>query len=207
MPLQFYKPNRGNTGAACSFNLSKERKIAFLSFIKQHSWNEATKNGSFSGNKGNPLKSVDVKLGILEMSGIVDALERNEQYETWFNSAKQKGKVTIKPYSKVIENAPVQIGYSLGVIKNIKGQDTQGISFIIGLTFPEARALRQFLLLAIDFLLVTESLSGEPQSQVEQQNKPSQEAQPQQESQPPPSSGDFLDETKGNPDDPANREW
>lgn len=64
--IQFYKPNPKVTGNACSFFLTADGSI-MASMIKQDSWNNAKKTGSFSKNKGVPSKSVMTKLVALRL--------------------------------------------------------------------------------------------------------------------------------------------
>lgn len=73
MPLQFFKPNSKMTGSACawSFNSSTRKnqsdpdgKAVFIEIIKQTSWNEETKTGSFKGgDKVNLKLSYTTELG------------------------------------------------------------------------------------------------------------------------------------------------
>ena len=54
--FQAYKPNNKNTGTACSFSVNPKDESIWSSLIKQSSWNEAKKIGSFSENQNNPNK-------------------------------------------------------------------------------------------------------------------------------------------------------
>ena len=69
MRVQFYKPNAKVTGSACSFWTSEDGSI-MSSLIKQDSWDDARKRGSFSKNKDNPNKKVIIKYirSIIEIS-------------------------------------------------------------------------------------------------------------------------------------------
>ena len=49
--IQFYKPNPKVTGSACSFYLNRDGSL-MASMLKQDSWNDQRKTGSFSKNKG-----------------------------------------------------------------------------------------------------------------------------------------------------------
>ena len=55
--IQFYKPNPKVTGNACSFFLTADGSI-MASMIKQDSWNDAKKTGSFQKTKAFPLKAL-----------------------------------------------------------------------------------------------------------------------------------------------------
>ena len=83
--IQFYKPNPKVTGNACSFFLTADGSI-MASMIKQDSWNDAKKTGSFSKNKGVPSKSVMTKLSRIEVAGIIDAIETNREWTAYHQS-------------------------------------------------------------------------------------------------------------------------
>ena len=70
--IQFYKPNPKVTGSACSFYLNRDGSL-MASMLKQDSWNDQRKTGSFSKNKGHETKSVIVKLSRIEIAGIIDS--------------------------------------------------------------------------------------------------------------------------------------
>ena len=61
--LQFYKPNSKSTGSACSFSYNKKDKALWVNFIKQASWNDKTKSGTFKGS--GPDKKANSKLAFL----------------------------------------------------------------------------------------------------------------------------------------------
>lgn len=48
--IQFYKPNPRNSGSACSFYKTRDGAIMF-SIIKQASWDDSKKTGSFQKNR------------------------------------------------------------------------------------------------------------------------------------------------------------
>ena len=61
--IQFYKPNPKVSGTACSFWVTQNGD-AMASMIKQASWNDAKKTGSFSANKGNSQNYADFLIKI-----------------------------------------------------------------------------------------------------------------------------------------------
>jgi hypothetical protein len=78
--ISFYKPNSKNTGTACSFSVNSKDASIWSSLIKQSSWNENTKTGSFSDNRDNPQKSAKIKFSITEAAGLLEALDKNIEF-------------------------------------------------------------------------------------------------------------------------------
>ena len=81
MRLNFYKPNRSNAGTALSFNVAPPKENTkdaspdlYVSFVKQASWNDETKKGSFSENAKNPEKTASLKLNETEAASIIRAI-------------------------------------------------------------------------------------------------------------------------------------
>ena len=141
--IQFYKPNPKVTGTACSFWLNEDGSI-MSSMIKQDSWNDQKRIGSFSKNKGNPQKSVIVKFSPSELGGIIDAMERNESFSAYHSSKDQITKINFGPYVSKKDNK--QVGFSYSINKEEKQDSTNKIGFVIGFNFGEGRYLKEFLL-------------------------------------------------------------
>lgn len=139
--ISFYKPNSKNTGTACSFSVNPKDNSIWSSLIKQSSWNEKTKSGSFSDNKDNPQKSVKIKYSLTEAAGILDALERNAEFSTFHSSEKQSTQIKFSPYIRDEK----QVGYSYMVSKTDKQNSENKQSYLIGFYFNEARLLKEFL--------------------------------------------------------------
>lgn len=143
--IHFYKPNAKVTGSACSFYLSDRDGAFFSQFLKQASWNEKTRTGSFA--KDNPAKKASIKLTDIEIAGIIDALESDREYLGYHKSEKQIATFKFSPYVDKVSG--VRKGFSYILHREAKDDSTNKMSFVIGLTFPEARRLRQHL----EFLL------------------------------------------------------
>ena len=111
------------------------------SMIKQDSWNQEKRVGSFSKNKGNPQKSVITKLSRIEIAGIIDAIETNREFSAYHRSKKQILQIRFCPYMK--DNK--QIGFSFSINKQEVEDSTNKTSFVIGFYFPEARLLKHDL--------------------------------------------------------------
>ena len=151
--IQIYKPTPRNTGTACSFSFNNLDGNFYLNLIKQASWNDQKKIGSFSENAQNPEKKVVVKLSKIEVCGILDAIENNRIADFFHNSESQKLGIKFGPYIRDDK----QVGFSLNVIKNSKTQTTQpAISFLIGLTFAEARLVAEYIQFGLGHIFSTD---------------------------------------------------
>jgi hypothetical protein len=144
--ISFYKPNSKNAGTACSFSVNSKDNSVWGSLIKQSSWNETKKIGSFSENQNNPNKSVKVKFSLTEAAGLLDSLERNTEFSAYHTSEKQITKIRLAPYIRDEK----QVGFSYSVNKEDKQNIENKQSYLIGFYFNEARLLKQFLSYALD---------------------------------------------------------
>ena len=181
--IQFYKPNKSVTGNACSFWLNRDGSI-MSSMIKQDSWNQERRVGSFSKNKGNPQKSVITKLSRIEVGGIIDAIETNREFSAYHRSQKQILQIRFCPYIRDDK----QIGFSFSINKQDVEDSTNKVSFVIGFYFPESRLLKHDLetfldkTIKIQHYIPEESNELAPKSPVKEHNLDS-----------PPSSDPFED--------------
>jgi hypothetical protein len=144
--ISFYKPNSKNTGTACSFSVNEKDSSIWSSLIKQASWNDAKKVGSFSQNQNNPAKSVKIKFSLTEAAGILDAIERGTEFSAYHTSEKQTTQIKFSPYIKDEKH----VGFSYMVSKTDKQNSENKQSYVIGFYFNEARLLKQFLSYALD---------------------------------------------------------
>ena len=143
--ISFYKPNSKNTGTACSFSVNPKDESIWSSLIKQSSWNDSKKIGSFSENQNNPAKSVKIKFSLTEAAGILDAIDRNTEFSAYHTSEKQSTQIKFSPYIR--ENK--QVGYSYMVSKTDKQNSENKQSYLIGFYFNEARLLKEFISYAL----------------------------------------------------------
>lgn len=171
--ITFYKPNSKNSGTACSFSVNPKDQSIWSSLIKQASWNDSKKIGSFSENQNNPNKSVKLKFSLTEAAGLLDALERNSEFSAYHTSEKQSTQIKLAPYLK--DNK--QVGFSYMVSKTDKQNSENKQSYLIGFYFNEARLLKQFLSYALDS--VFESQRIEAIKRIKNSNK-AEEKQEQQ---------------------------
>jgi len=139
--IHFYKPNSRVTGTACSFYLNANDGSFFSTLIKQDGWDSKRKIGSFSKNKDNPSKKVNIKLSPTEIAGFIDALESNREF-TGYHGSNQIVRFKFCPYLKDEK----QIGYSFSATKESKEDSTDKVSFLIGFYFQEGRLLKEHLI-------------------------------------------------------------
>jgi hypothetical protein len=102
MYYPIYKGNKKNTGNAASLQLSNDKKSFWLKAINQFSWDEnkpGQNKASFKENAKNPNKSINVKLNITELGGIVHALKNWEPWDVVHKY--EKGDQTITTHIKV----------------------------------------------------------------------------------------------------------
>jgi hypothetical protein len=154
--ISFYKPNSKNTGTACSFSVNSKEGSIWSSLIKQSSWNEGTKTGSFSDNKDNPQKSAKVKFSITEVAGLLEALDKNVEFSAYHSSDKQITKIKFSPYIRDDK----QVGFSYSVNKESKENVENKQSFLLGFYFNEARLLREFLVHALQSVFKTQEVEA-----------------------------------------------
>lgn len=167
--ISFYKPNSKNTGTACSFSVNSKDGSIWSSLIKQSSWNENTKTGSFSDNRDNPQKSAKIKFSITETAGLLEALDKNIEFSAYHSSDKQVTKIKFSPYMKDEK----QVGFSYSVNKESKENVENKQSFLLGFYFNEARLLREFLTYALQSVFRTQEVESIKKFK---NSKPSQES-------------------------------
>ena len=147
--ISFYKPTPKVTGPAVSFYLNKKDNSFFSNLIKQDSWDNEKKSGSFQKNKNVKGKNISVKWSQLEIASFVDAIDRNVVF-SGYHGSNQVIRFEFGPYApsktKVngewVENTKQQ-GFSLRVTRESKEDSTDKQSYIIGLTYFEGKLLRE----------------------------------------------------------------
>ena len=150
--IQFYKPNPKNTGSGCSFKMSAKDDCVFVNLIKQSSWDESKKRGSFAGNAQNPKMSASVKLSSTEVGDIISAMRRNAEFTGFHDSQKQVTRIKFSPYMRGTKDNPsemAQVGYSFSVSKESKENAQDKTSFLMGFTFGEAIKLESYFTLSL----------------------------------------------------------
>ena len=141
--LQFYKPNSKSTGSACSFSYSKKDKALWVNFIKQASWNDKTKSGTFKGS--GPDKKANSKFSVTELAGLVHAIETNGEYGGFHGTRERNTTFKFCPYVRDGD----QVGFSFSLNQN-NSQEGIKKSFIIWFNFAEGRMLKQYALTVLN---------------------------------------------------------
>ena len=148
MIVQYYKPNSKNTGCAFSFDIGANNKnqepCVYVRAIKQHSWNDKTRTGSFSENAKDPDKSISIKLNEIEVGGLIFAIEKYKEFSAFHSYEDNKTSISFKPYKKK-DGADA---FSFGVTRNSANK------FGIGIDMSEAYGLREFLKLYLQELYI-----------------------------------------------------
>ena len=137
--LQFYKPNSRSTGSACSFSYNKKDKALWVNFIKQSSWNDQKKIGSFKGS--GPDKKANSKFSVTELAGLIHAIETNGEFGNFHGTKERNTTFKFSPYLRDGN----QVGFSFSLNQN-NAQEGVKKSFIIGFNFAEGRMLKEYAL-------------------------------------------------------------
>ena len=164
--ISFYKPTPKVTGTAMSFYLNKRDNSFFSNLIKQDSWDSGRKIGSFQKNKKVEGKNVNIKFSPTEIAAIIDAVDRNVEV-TGYHGSNQVVRFAFGPYNpkhktdsgEWVEGTE-QKGFSFRVTRESKEDSTNKQSYVIGLTFPESKLLREHLvyLLKESFRITDETM-------------------------------------------------
>ena len=138
MIVQYYKPNSRNTGCAFSFDIGVNNKnqepCVYIRAVKQFSWNNKTRSGSFSENAKNPEKSISIKLNEIEVGGFIHAIEKYTEFSAFHSYEDNKTSISFKPYQKK-DGAKA---FSFGVTRNSANK------FGIGVEMSEGYMLLEF---------------------------------------------------------------
>lgn len=153
MNLHIYHPNKAVKGFACSFWYSSRDGNLYATLIKQAGWNEETQNGTFKASLNDPTKKINIKLSEVEACGILDCVERNRPFSSYHNFDESPKTISFTPWMITPPSddngpkpSPIQKGYSFSISVSDKNEPANKNSFYIGLTFAEARYIREFLI-------------------------------------------------------------
>lgn len=149
--IHIYHPSKSVKGFACSFWAAKDGNL-FLTILKQSGWDEKTQTGTFKNSVNDPSKMTNVKLSMIEAAAIIDSIEKSRPFSTFHKSEDANKGISFVPwmYTPVadeddkVKPIPVHKGFSLTVSVSSKDNSVKN-SFYIGLTFPEARLVQEFL--------------------------------------------------------------
>lgn len=156
MTNHIYHPTKTVKGFACSFWFSDRDCSLYATLIKQAGWDEKTQNGTFKGSLKDPNKKVNIKLSWIEASAILDCIERNRPFNTYHDQDDFPKAITFTPWmgkaftdGEGNQRPATQNGFSFTITVKNKQDTTQQNAFFIGLTFAEARYIREFLIHAL----------------------------------------------------------
>lgn len=152
--IQFYKPNARCTGVCLAINFSTEDEAMYVSMLKQASWDEATKKGSFKANQNDLSKKINIKFALTEVGSILASLRRNEELSLFHKVGDTTVGIKLSPYMRDVtplpdditqKSSPVvkQVGYSLSVSRKKGAAEPE--RFLIGFTFGEAALVEEAL--------------------------------------------------------------
>jgi hypothetical protein len=177
--ISFYKPTPKVTGTAMSFYLNKRDNSFFSNLIKQDSWDSGRKIGSFQKNKKVEGKNVNIKFSQTEIASMIDAIDRNVEI-SGYHGSNQVVRFTFGPYvpkhktdsGEWVEGTE-QKGFSFRVTRESKEDSTNKASYVIGLTFPESKLLREHLsyLLRESFCLADKAMEDSFKKRLVQQQE------------------------------------
>lgn len=181
--IQFYKANPKVTGSACSFKLSLKDDCIYINFIKQATWNDEKKTGTFSSQSVNPKAVCSMKMSSTEIGDMISAMRRNAEFNCFHDSQKQITRMKFSPYlrpSKDDPNSRSQVGYSLAVNKESKEDSQDRSSFIMGFTFGESVKLELFLELSLTKIF-EKSIQDQDNKGAQGYSQPNQKVTPKKE--------------------------
>lgn len=141
--IHIYHPNKSITGSACSFWISKDGAL-MATILKQTGWDATNDNGTFLDAMKDPLKKTSIKFSLIEGCAILDCIERNRPYSSFHDNDENPKSIQFVPWMGKTE--PIeQKGFTFSVNVSSKQDSSQKNSFYIGLTFAEARLIREFI--------------------------------------------------------------
>lgn len=111
--ISIYKPNKKNEGCACSFSLGQDGSV-YINAVKQFSWDDAKRTGSFSENAKDKDKSISVKLNAFECGGIIRAIRTYSDFSAFHSYEDNKTSIDFKTWVKKDETK----AFGLSIVRN-----------------------------------------------------------------------------------------
>ena len=110
--------------------------------IKQHSWNDKTRNGSFKENFNNPKAKLFIKLSPTEVAEIMNSAERRCECSGYHSSPNQIVKFSFKPgFTSDNEFR----GLSFSAMRESKEDSTDKTQILVGFNAGDLVMIREFL--------------------------------------------------------------
>jgi|WetSurMetagenome_2_1015567.scaffolds.fasta_scaffold139285_2 hypothetical protein len=136
--IHIYHPSKSLNGSACSFWIGNEGSL-FATILKQSGWDNETRTGTFKASVSDATKKVNIKLSEIEVCSILDCIDRGRSFSTYHDNDDSPKSITFSPW--LTGEPKSQKGFSFSITLNNSKN-----SFYIGLTFAEARYVREFLM-------------------------------------------------------------
>lgn len=130
--IEFYKPQKTGNGTCATFEYNNSIEDAkksgfYVNILKQSSWDDKTKTGSFKENVNKQDKHKKIKLNDLELCNILYVLENGSEkkFSTVHKNAEKTTPIFFEPYIK--ENNFIGyvlkidgIGIAFNIVESIK---------------------------------------------------------------------------------------
>jgi hypothetical protein len=144
--MKLYKPNPRNTGHAASFSVTSSGKSQgiYVEIIKQATWNDSTKTGTFDSSKEN---KINLKFTPAEIAGMMIICQRQKGQAKFFhNTGEITSSITFGVWNDKEGNPK---GIALGVSK---GEKKASVPF----TFDEAFLFLEWCKFAVNRIFVAD---------------------------------------------------
>jgi len=117
--IKFYKPNFKNTGIAVQFKIGlnkKEDYSIYFNGVKQYSWNQTNRSGSFTENSKDPSKIFNIKFNEFEISALISLFESGEKWSVFHGF--DNNQTSISFYLSQIEGKNPRAVFSFSIVRN-----------------------------------------------------------------------------------------
>tara|TARA_B100000212_G_scaffold117280_1_gene87549 strand:- start:13295 stop:13834 length:540 start_codon:yes stop_codon:yes gene_type:complete len=170
MNLSLYKPNSKNTGCAFNFSIgqgSKNLPALYVSAIQQYNWDDKTKKGSFSENKDDPNKNINVKFNEWEVGSMISAFNNRHEYSAYHTFDENSTTIKLTPWDKSVKSGDKTIIMpAFGIVFTRNGNQ----QFRLPLEAGEVEALKIFLKKYLDEYITSTKLNYKNQSTPKQKS-------------------------------------
>lgn len=176
MRLAIYKPNSKVTGSAAAFQIGLKPDsdpMFFLNLIRQHSWDDKNKKGSFAESRKDPSKIINVKFGEFELGEILHTFNTGIPCNFFHTFNDTQVTIRIAPYEKTrgasAENKGFKYNcYGISITRN--GTDKFSLPLEPGEYMRLAAFINNY------FLLLDQTRKVLKEENRPQQNRPAEQA-------------------------------
>lgn len=143
--IPFYHPSKSGKGSATSFWYSPNVVAIFATLMKQSGWDSSARGGLGNGlfQDNSEKMKVNVKLGPVEVAGIINCIERNRAWEGKHDFGDKPKSIFFTPH---LDDNKVVVGYNFSVTCYDKQDKNYKESFFIRFKLDEARLVREILI-------------------------------------------------------------